>query len=432
MTHCRSSALLLLCAVFLLGPSMAFAQYTQYTPPGQGALSEETASKEERLQTAMERAPWRLGPIRLAPWLGLKQIGYVDNVFGRVDETRSDLTATAGAGLHGYLPMGRSAVLAAHVLPEYVWWRELEDRRIWNWNTGVGLFAFFNRLSLEATARSARSQVPLNFEFEAPVNLRRDQAAAAFELRLHDRVSLFGAGSVAEFRFRDEDVERLPGSQPLRFLDRDEERVSGGLRYHWRPNVTVSGGAEVSRVDFLEGERDRSHRSTAPLAEVRVDGNRFNARMRAVWTRLEPAGGSQFPESRTTLGSFNLGFTPGSRLSWRLYGGRNLVYAYWTDASYYTQDRIGLGLSLPVGWRTVLGAFSEQGRIRVDQQAGFVRSRGDSSSHGGTVSFLVRGQTRLLFRVSRTTYDGIGEIPRTTITRFNATLGLGTGVAEWW
>jgi len=395
-------------------------------------MSEETASKEDRLNDAMEKARWRLGPVRLSPWFGLKQIGYVDNVFGRGEDTRSDFTATVGAGLHGYVHLGRKTILAAHVLPEYVWWRELEDRRLWNWNSGVGVFAFLNRLSLEATAGSARLQVPLNFEFEAPVNLRRDRVATALELRLHDRFSLFGAGSVTEFRFRDEDVEGLPGAEPLRFLDRDEERFSGGIRYRWRPKVTVSGGLEFSRVDFIERERDRSTRSTAPLVEVRVDGNRFDARARVVWTKLEPVSGSLFPESRSTLGSFNLGFTPGARLSWRLYGGRNLVYAYSALVSHYTQDRIGLGVSMPVGWRTVLGAFTEQGRINTDGLAGVGRSRGDSSSHGGTLSFLVLGQTRLLVRVARTSYDGVGPLSRTTITRINATLGLGAGVSEWW
>lgn len=431
MSDCRVSGLGLLVVVLALVSSPAAAQYEQYAAPGQGALSEDTASKEDRLRDALAKAPWRLGPIRLAPWLGLKQIGYVDNVYGRTAETTSDFTATVGAGLHGYLPLGRKAVLAAHVLPEYVWWRELEDRRLWNWNSGVGVFAFFNRLSLEATAGSVRAQVPLNFEFEAPVNLRRDRAAAGLELRLHDRVSLFGAGSVTGYRFRDEDVERL-GGQPLRFLDRDEERLSGGLRYHWRPNVTISGGVELSRVDFTEGERDRSTRSTAPLFEVRVDGNRFDARARVVWASLEPVGGSQFPESRTTLGSFSLGFTPGARLGWRLYGGRNLVYAYESSVTHYAEDRVGLGLSLPMGWRTVLGGFTEWGRRSLGVQQGGAGSRGNSASYGGTVSFLVREQTRLLVRVARTRYERLGGLPETTITRITATLGLGAGVSEWW
>lgn len=415
----------------LWGPP-AWCQYSQYSPPGQGALSEETASKEERLRSALSEARWRLGPVRLSPWLGLRQVGYVNNAFGSAENPRSDFTATVGAGLHGYLPVGRKTVVAAHALPEYVWWRDLENRRLWNWNYGIGVFGFFNRLSLEATAGSLRAEEPLNSEVEAPVNIRRDRVATALELRLHERVSLFGAGGWTEIRYRDEDVERLGGTLPLRFLDRDEERFSGGLRYHWRPNVTFSGGVESSRVGFLADDRNRSNRGTSPLAELAVSGQRFRASARVVWTRIDPTADSVMPPYRATLGSLGVGFTPGARLTWRVYGGRNLVYAYSEDIAAYTEDRVGLGLSLPVGWRTVLGLFSERGRRRTETGSEVLLGRGDSATHGATVSFLVRGQTRLAVRGSRTTYDGVGTIPRTTITRVHVTLGLSAGVSEWW
>ena len=86
----------------------------------------------------MGDAPWRLGAVRVQPWLGLRDVAYIDNVFGSADDPESDLTLTFGAGLKAYLPVGEKVVLAAHILPEYVWWRDNDQLSDWHYRYGAG------------------------------------------------------------------------------------------------------------------------------------------------------------------------------------------------------------------------------------------------------------------------------------------------------
>jgi hypothetical protein len=140
----------------ITGAATARAQYPQYIFPGNLGLP--TATTEQTLLKSMGDAPWRLGAVRVQPWLGLRDVAYIDNVFGSADDPQSDLTLTFGAGLKAYLPVGEKVVLAAHILPEYVWWRDNDQLSDWHYRYGAGVFGFFNRMTLEVKGHATEQQ----------------------------------------------------------------------------------------------------------------------------------------------------------------------------------------------------------------------------------------------------------------------------------
>ena len=127
----RSSARLvsaLAAASFVFAPPM-WAQYRQYTAPG--ALGERPEETREALERAVDEARWKLGPLRVEPVLGLSDLAYVDDGQPAVagQDEGGDFTATATAGLRGYLPIGAHNTLALFAIPDYVWWKDQDELR---------------------------------------------------------------------------------------------------------------------------------------------------------------------------------------------------------------------------------------------------------------------------------------------------------------
>src|SRR6185436_16755606 len=86
--------------LFLLAGS-AKGQFLLFTPPGGPEGRPETT--KERLEREISEAPHHLGPVRIAPLVGFRDVAYVRDLFADGTRTRSDVTATVGAGLRAYL-----------------------------------------------------------------------------------------------------------------------------------------------------------------------------------------------------------------------------------------------------------------------------------------------------------------------------------------
>ncbi|MCB1033015.1 MAG: hypothetical protein KDD47_04175, partial [Acidobacteria bacterium] len=267
----RPSALLTSVILFgiLCGP--AVAQFRQYTPPGD--LQGEPASRREGLEKDVAEARWHLGAIRVQPELTLRNLAWVDDVFvGSGDENVSDLTAAVAAGLHLYLPIGTKTTLAAYALPEYVWWRDQADRRRLNESYGVGLFAYFNRLTLELAGRSDERLSFATSEIQQQITDSQDQLNADLEIFLRRNLALFASLSSTDFRYLLDEAERLdPRIAPFDRLDRDEDILRGGFRVRLRGGLTVDLGVERSEATFRSADNDLSNSGTAPYLALVLD-----------------------------------------------------------------------------------------------------------------------------------------------------------------
>ncbi len=408
----------------------AAAQFAEYTAVG--SLAARQVSTRDQVEAAMDEARWHLGPLRLAPWIGLRDVTYVNNVFDTATDTTSDVTATAGAGLHGYVPIGPKLTLGAYALPEYVWWRRLANRRVWNGRYGVGLFGYFNRLTVEAKASDSRQQQYASSEVEQPVNLRQQEGKLDVEVKLLERLAVFATASEDRFRYRRQD---LAGSAlDLLLLDRDERHAGGGLRYRWSESVMVGVGVEHVGVDFVRAERDRSAAGDAPVFEAALDGKRLRLDANIMFPTLRPQSGSQFVRFSGTTGRVQLGFKPVGRLEWQLYGGRNLAFSVSTDSPYFIDERAGLAVQSPLGWRATGQAFYERGRdvySGLVAEAGTIR-RTDLRAFGGGADLAIGRHTWLSLQASRTDYSSAGPFGDRSITRVQTGLRFGSAAAEWW
>jgi hypothetical protein len=431
----RRAVLRLLLCLACLSPAGAWAQFDQYTAPG--GPTDRPRDRKELLQEYLQEARWRLGPLRVDPWVSLSDIEYFDNAFGSPDRQGkdSDLTATVGAGLRGYLPAGQDVVLAAHVLPEYVWWKENADRRRVNGRYGVGVFGFFNRVGLEATASRTQQRTYASPEFPQPVNVRSDRAVLSTQVAVTGHVSLFASAEDVALRHLLDRAELAdPRSAPLDLLDRDERILRGGVRYRFPRRWSLGLAVERADVDFdvPAGAEDRSSSGTSPLVQIQHDSKDTFLSLEVARRKLDPKPGSTFVPYDETAYSFGAGFNASGRLTPNVYGRRSIVYSLTAGYSYLRDDTLGIALQYGLGWRTRLRVFAEGGTADYTPDTPLVAGRSDDTrAYGAAVTFAAAKRAILTLRLTRTEYDSNLPGEDRSIATFGAGLSFGGNRASW-
>lgn len=382
------------------------AQFDQYTAPGGPAGRQD--SRKEALEKAVEQARWRFGALRVDPWVGLKDVDYVDNALGTPSGGKvGDVTATVGAGLRAYLRTGPKLTWAAHALPEYVWWRDLADRRRLDGRFGVGAFAFGNRLTFEVTATREQTQQIATPEVLQAIHVRSDRGELTLDAPLGGAFSLFG--SVARLGVRNLSPGRGADREEaeLAGLDRDETLSTGGLRWHLPGRWLLGLGVQRSDVTFLRrgGLFDRSSTGTSPVAELSHDAAGLSVGIQVSRRTLDPKPGSTFVPYRGATADGSIGLRTDRRLSFWLYGGRSLVYSIEPGYSYLRNDQGGAAALWKLGWRTNLRVFGEAGRQGYTTlSAGLPDRRDTSRSYGAEVSLSLARGGILSLRASRSAF----------------------------
>ncbi len=396
----------LLCIGAAASAAPAVAQFDQYKPPG--GLVEPPADRKGSLDQAAENARWHLGPVKLAPWWELRDLQYVDNAFGSSEGKQGDITASMGAGLRAYFRTGPKVYWAVRVLPEYVWWQKTAERRRLGGRYGVGAFAFFNRLTVEATAERSQEQTFLSPEIAALAQSRSDRGGVSLDLSLTDRISLFGG--VEEVRIRNL-VSREVGEAPFDQFDRDESFLRGGARYRLPRGFSIGVGVERSTIDFIDvpGRLDRSSSGTSPFLQIRQQNDDHFFDLEVASRSAEPRPGSSFVPYDSATANLSAGFKTGGRLSAAFYGGRGIVYTLAEGYSYLVDDRVGASLSFDVSPRTKARIFAEVGRDDFRRAAlapaDTPERRDDLRAYGASIDLSTGRSSSFGLRFSRTEID---------------------------
>ena len=355
------SGTLLSLAFLSLAPD-AVAQFRQYTPPGETA--EPGPSRQQQAEEEMADARWRAGPLRLAPWFGIREVQYVDNVFavsrGDEAEDASDLTASGGLGLTAYLPLGPKVIWTAQAAPEYVWWRDQDERNQLVGRYSTGLFAGSNRLRLELLARRSEQQQRVTSEALQLGVLRQDRAELNLEVRLAAGLWWFAGGSASETEDRTEIDD--PRVTDFGAIDREEEVRRTGLAYVFPGGVRIALGAEETETDLATGARPLSSEGTSPVLEIQVPGERLALALDLARRDLEPTAGSRFAGFDEVAGRLGVTLRPGWRFRFQIYGRSEPVLSLDEGYSHFTERRFGIGVSAPFA--------DERLRVRIFGETG--------------------------------------------------------------
>lgn len=334
----------------------------------------------------MEAARWRLGPVRLAPWLGLRGLTYEQDVFVG-DETGdgdavSDLTGSVGAGITAFLPTGDSVFWIAQAMPEYVFWLDLSARNQLIGRYGAGVVADLNRLRLVADVYRREEQRVVTVESPEQVLAERNGAAAAAALSLTGSLALtagFRAEQVTNRRPGDDDDREAGAGDDLSFsrVDREETSLEAGIRFQPREAMRLGVGVEWTETDFEGGARNLGNTGTSPYLDFTLEGNKIDLDGRVAHRELEPEPGSALVPVKELNGRARVRLTPGWRFSFDLYAHRNFAYSLSGAYSHLIEDRFGVGVGAPFGERLSTRAFFESGTAEYRRLGPEIPQRSD-------------------------------------------------------
>ena len=416
------AASLVIAALFVIA-GHAKAQFVQYTQPG--GPEERPEDRQERVQREMESARYRLGPVRIAPRAGLRNVAYVRNLFDSGGTTTSDLTATLGAGLRAYLRTGPKVVWVAQALPEYVWWRKRSEERRLNQRYGLNAYGFFNHLTLEAVAEREELLQILTPEVPQPANGRRDRVGLTAELKPTGHLSLFATATEGWQKSLAGDAAD-PRLRALDLLDRQERVGRAGVRWRPRAGYMMGAGVERSEVEFEHPLFDASNAGTAPVVEAVIDRRRLFLQLDAAARSLEARSGSRFVPFDGVTGGLTVAVQPRQHLELMAYTNRNLVYSLSPIYPYLDDRRRGLAVEVGLKEHLSLRVYGELGSNDFVAPSPDVPDRHDNlSSLGGSLRFDLPGSIQVVFQAVRSEFDAEAPGADRTYTSGGVSVTLG-------
>lgn len=428
--------------LLLLSAALALPAAAQYRTPGSSI--EITENRRTQLETAIEDARWSLGSVRVQPWIGIEDLAYQDPVQTPEGPT-DDIHASIGAGLKFYLPVGSDTFVAAHALPEYSFWMDLDDRNQLLGRYGIGVFTFLNRLEFELTGRQEEQVRFLSDEVLRSLPQTNETLEAKAQLRVAGSLAIAVSG-----RQRDWDAEEFddqdnvlpiqePGNpdvllptDPGFLIDREETTLRAGVRYLLRGeggHVGIGIQEEETRFDLASG---RDSDGSSLYAEALLRGNKMDIGFDIVQRDLKPTASSAFPGYDGTSGGVLVVFHPRSSSDLQLYARRDLSYSAVNGANYYETSVYGIGTRLRLSHRSDLTGFYETGSNEYFANEAIALPDEDTTAWGATLSYELGRSLNIRMGYDIRKYDSEGGLRAREVEQISIGLSLGTASRGAW
>jgi hypothetical protein len=304
------------------------------------------------LEQIIERARWRLGPLRFYPMIRFVDVGYDSNVY-RVreeDDPTTDFTFTFSPQLDTYLLFKNWMIFSLAVNPEYVFYASETSQRSWNQNFSPGIKMFiFQRFVLSGNYAYRKGKRRGTSEFDVRVDIETKSYLGSLYYEMTRRTTLGFSGSMREIKH--EDVFEPDFTGRYSTLDRTEKE--GVLHFYYSVFTDSIFFTNAGYTEYVFDRPESNWRDSY-----------------AYWIY----SGIQFPILGRIRGTFSLGFKTlqpersrkqgftgfvgNTRLDYRAgrFGlrfsyVRDCQFSFWTNNVYFIEERIGPGVSFYVSQR---------------------------------------------------------------------------------
>jgi hypothetical protein len=351
---------LLLSLVFACGASAAVTRAQGWLDP---VPQNRINSSRETIKQAMESARYRVGPVRLFPKLSVANAGYNTNVFGSSENEVSDWEATTTAGARFLLPFGNKVYFQADVLPQYNWYASEKNLRNFGGSYGGTAFAFFNRLSVEASGMYTDFTVTPTSETASPSVQRQTSGSGTLALDVTRALSVLGGGSLRRTRY-----DSLPGSPipdaSLADQDRTDSSFFAGVRHSLLGPFVVTLIASDGRAEFVNKASQRDNETRSYVANVLVSNRqRIFVNTTAGYRQGRSLNGSLLPSFNSPIASAFVSWLPTSSLELQAWGYyRNVSYSLDPNYPLFYESRYGGGPAVRFGQRIRVQLYGSYGK----------------------------------------------------------------------
>ena len=373
---------------FAVAPAFTLAQFWS-DPVPQTRIS----SSEQTIKNEIENARYRLGPVRIFPKLSVADAGYNSNVFGTSEDEVGDWEATATAGARLLLPVGRKVYFQANVLPQYNWYASEKDIRNFGGAYGGTAFAFFNRLSIEASGLYTDFSVTPTSETASRSIQRQTSGAGMFAVGITRAVSLLGGGGARRTRYDSLEGSPIPTAS-LTEQDRTDSSLFAGVRHSLLGPLVVTLIATNARAEFVNKASQRDNETRSYMANVLVSSTqRIFLNTTVGYRQGRSLNGSDLPRFNSPIASAFVSWFPSSFLELQAWGYyRNLSYSLDPNYPLFYESQYGGGPVIRFGPRIRVQLHGSSGRndysVASPAEAPPPQASNRRTSYGGSVSVL--------------------------------------------
>jgi hypothetical protein len=184
-------------------------------------------------------------------------------------------------------------------------------------------------------------------------------------------------------------------------------------------------GAGRDEAEFDEQATDRSNEGSYEILELSWNRTKLAAQARVRFVDREASEGSTFEAWDGTDGSAQVVWSPRERLSWGVYGLRQVGYPVLTTGSLFVEDRFGTSLGFGIGHRAAATVYAETGELEYPDD-GRVE---DVETLGATLALPIGRRVQVDVGARRTNH-GSGDSERETL-EWRAGVRMGTILGRW-
>jgi len=201
-----------------------------------------------QIQNQVDQAYWRSGAFYASPTIGVRDLGYDENVFATEFQEIDDVQAAPEAGLETFLRISPIWVWANRAAYQYLYYADLEDLRGSQYDAESRLHGVFRRIYFDLGYAYRQSRLRTNSEIDDPAESQRGELDINLAWQASPRGFLeINAGlDTIDYEENASLVNQLDFSQ----LERDESRLSLRWLFKQRARFWPFVGASLRRFDF--------------------------------------------------------------------------------------------------------------------------------------------------------------------------------------
>jgi hypothetical protein len=207
-----------------------------------------------------------IGPVRLAPGLVIRQIGWDDNIFDERDNPKEDFVATIAPDVAAFTRL-RFVQLSGYAGVDFNYFKTYEQERSTGHNLRGRADILLSRLRPFVGGGQVNSRERPNGEIDVRADRDENELSGGVAFDISRYGVIYGAAYQYQTRFTNAFEEGVDLGVAL---NRDRYLYSGGLRTELTPLLAMNVSASYSE-DLFEEDPTRNAESWAGTVEFRFD-----------------------------------------------------------------------------------------------------------------------------------------------------------------
>jgi hypothetical protein len=298
--------------------------------------------------------PWKVGPVRLDPFVKIEQFGWDSNVFlSDRGKEQSDLMMRLSAGIRGQMLFGSRGSLSFEEKPDYVAFAHTSSQSYANNRLSGRADLVAGRLSLATGGQWNTSRDWASSEFDERSRTTTRTAFAGLAWRTHSRTSVTVTTGRLWLGVSDSDQPDIGA-----LLDRTEARLAE--RFSWRaaPRTTLFTEHSSLRIAF-DDTPGRDSRVQSWTAGARLEGRGAVTGSVQLGPARLTSDDPRWSGDNALLGEADVAVRAGE--TWLLLAGgrRALLFAVFENNLFYREDRLNASARKALTPRLALEAGAE-------------------------------------------------------------------------